>query len=75
MSGNNIPIEDVMDLPLCIVLFTMQRVVGSQGAHQESQEHMLYSLEAMAPTVYNWAKALLLVFKDQLTKCRQVQLK
>ena len=36
---------------------------------------MLYSLEAKAPTVDNWAEALLLVFKDQLTKCRQGELK
>ena len=36
---------------------------------------MLYALEAMAPTVFNWAEALLPIFKDQLTKCRQGELK
>ena len=36
---------------------------------------MLYALEAMAPMVLNWAEALLPVFKDQLTKCRQGELK
>ena len=36
---------------------------------------MLYAIEAMAPTVFNWAEALLLIFKDQLTKCRQGELK
>ena len=29
----------------------------------------------MAPTVFNWVEALLPIFKDQLTKCRQGELK
>ena len=32
---------------------------------------MLYAIEAMAPTMFNWAEAMLPIFKDQLTKCRQ----
>ena len=32
---------------------------------------MLYAIEAMEPTVFNWEEALLSVFKDQLTKCQQ----
>ena len=69
-SGKKIPIKAVTDGPLQTVLFTMQRVVGSQGVHQASRAHMLYAIEAMAPTVFNWAEAMLLIFKDQLTKCR-----
>ena len=53
MYGKKISIKEVMDLPLRIVLFTMQRLSRSQGAHQDSQSHMLYALEAMAPTVFN----------------------
>ena len=68
--GKKIPIRAVMDEPLRTVLFTMQRVVGSQGVHQASRAHMLYAIEAMAPTVFNWEEALLPIFKDQLTKCR-----
>ena len=69
-SGKKIPIKAVVDGPLRTVLFTMQRVVGSQGVHQASRVHILYAIEAMAPTVFNWAKALLLIFKDRVTKCR-----
>ena len=36
---------------------------------------MLYALEAMAPIVFNWVEKILSVFKDQLTKCRQGELK
>ena len=53
----------------------MQRVAESQGVHQASRAHMLYAIEAMAPTVFNWAEAMLPIFKDQLTKCRQGELK
>ena len=74
-SGKKIPIKEVVDLPLCTLLFTMQRLAGIQGAHQDSREHMLYAIEAMAPIVSNWVEALLPVFKDQLTKCRHGELK
>ena len=66
-SGKKIPIKVVVDLPLCTLLFTMQKLAGSQGPHQDSRAHMLYAIEAMAPTIFNWAEAFLPVFKYQLT--------
>ena len=75
MSGKKIPISAVVDMPLHTVLFIMQRLDGNQGPHQESWSHMLYSMEAVAPTVYNWEEALLPVFKDKLTKCQRGELK
>ena len=63
------------DKALQIVFFTMQRVVGIQDVHQASRAHMMYAIEAMAPMVFNWVEALLPIFKDQLTKCRQGELK
>ena len=47
-SGKKIPIKVVMDGPLQTILFTMQRVVGSQGVHQASIAHMFYAIKAMA---------------------------
>ena len=52
-SGKTIPIKAVVDLPLHTLLFTMQRLAGSQGPHQASRAHMLYSIEAMAPIIFN----------------------
>ena len=72
---NKIPIKAVMDGPLWTVLFTMQRVSGIQGVHHDSRAHMLYAIEAMEPTLFNWAESLLPIFKDQLTKCQQGELK
>ena len=68
-SGKKIPIKVVMDGPLWTVLFTMQRVAKSQAVHQDSRAHMLYAIEAMVPTIFNWEEALLLIFRDELTKC------
>ena len=44
MSGKKIPIKYVMELPLRTAPFTLQCIFGSQGAHQASRAHMLYSL-------------------------------
>ena len=74
-SRKKIPIRAVTDGPLRTVLFNMQRVAGSQGVHQASRAHMLYAIEAMALMVFNWVEAMLPIFKDQLTKCRQGELK
>ena len=52
-SGKKIPIKAVVDGPFRTILVTMQRVVGSQGVHQESRAHMLYAIEAMVPIVFN----------------------
>ena len=59
----------MIDGPLRTIIFTMQRVAGSQDVHQASRAHMLYAIDAMAPMVFNWVEAMLLIFKDQLTKC------
>ena len=75
ISGKKILISAMVDMPLRTVLFIMQRLVGNQGPHQESRVHMIYELEAMAPMVYNWAEALLPVFKYHLTKCRLGELR
>ena len=43
--------------------------------HQASRVDMLYSIEAMEPTAFNLVEAMLPIFKDQLNKCRQGELK
>ena len=53
MFGKKISIKAMMDNPLCVVIFTMHRLAGSQGPHQDSRAHILYPIEAMAPIVFN----------------------
>ena len=75
MCGKKIPIKDVMDLPRHTVLFTMQCILGSQGAYQASHAHILYALEAMAPTIFNWVEALLVTLKEHQNKCQRGEMK
>ena len=42
---------------------------------KDSREHMLYAIKVMVATVFNSVEALIPIFKDQLTKCRQGELK
>ena len=36
---------------------------------------MLYAVECMAPTIFNWSEGLLVILKDQLTKFQRGELK
>ena len=45
-------------------LCTKYRYIGEENPHQDSRAHMLYALEAMEPMMFNWAEALLPIFKD-----------
>jgi hypothetical protein len=67
ISGK-IPIRDVRDLPLQTILFTIVRIVGSQTPHLATNTYMQYSIDCMAPTVFNWCAGLLENMKYQLTK-------
>ena len=53
MSRKKIPIKIVVDDALCTIIFTMQRLVGTQEPHQELRAHLLYAIDDMAPTVFN----------------------
>ena len=36
---------------------------------------MIYAIEAMEPTIFNWVEEFLVTLKEQLTKCRWGELK
>ena len=36
---------------------------------------MLYALESIAPTIFNWSEGMLVSLKYQLTKCQQGEMK
>ena len=67
-QGAKIPIKHIVDQPLRTMEFTIDKVVGSRARHHTTQTHMLYALECMAPTVFNWSEGLLVSIKDHLTK-------
>ena len=58
-QGGKIPIKHTMYRPLKTIAFTIEKVAGSMDAHQMTQAHMLYALECMAQTIFNWTKGML----------------
>ena len=53
----------------------IEKVGDSRGSYQNTHAHMLYAVECMAPTIFNWSEGLLVRLKDQLTKCWRGELK
>ena len=59
-----------MDRPLRAIAFTIEKVEGSKDSHQMTRAHMLYVLECMDPTIFNWSEGILVSVKDRLKKWR-----
>ena len=51
--GGKITIKHIIDKPLRTVAFAIENVSGTRSAHLTTPTHMLYSLEYMAPTIFN----------------------
>ena len=55
--------------------FTIEKVAGTKLSHWNTHTHILYSIECMAPMIFNSSEGLLVSLKDQLTKCKRGELK
>lgn len=69
-SSKKVPIKDIVDLPLCTILFTITWVTSSIGPHLASKAHMYYTLECLNLIVFNWCTKLLVSLRHPLIKCR-----
>lgn len=58
------------DLVLRAVLFMITWEEGSQAQHEVSKNHLRLALDCLNPTIFNWAEAVTLSMKWQLTNCR-----
>ena len=74
-QSGKLPIKWIVDHPLRIAVYTIKKFVGTISAHLNTMAHMLYSLECMALTVFNWCKGILVSLKDQLNKRKWGKLK
>ena len=68
-QGGKIPIKHIVDRPLSTLAFTIEKVADIRDKNKTTQEHMLYALEWMAKTIFNWSEGSLVSLKDYLTKC------
>lgn len=68
-SNNKLSIQDVMDLTLRTIMFCITHVVGSTGPHLDTRAQVDYAVLCQDGVLYNLS-AMLLVNKEQLTRCR-----
>ena len=65
-----INIQDVRDLPLRTILFTITKLVGTITLHVANRSYMQYALECLEPTFFNWSEVFLSQIKEQLNKAK-----
>ena len=58
-----------------MVLHTITGAAGSQAPHKATKTQLILAVDCMAPTIYNWAEAVTINMKCQLTKCKKTKLK
>lgn len=68
-TSGKLAIPSVEDLILRLVLFMVTKVEGSQAQNEAKKTHLRLALECLNPTMYNWADAVTINMKRQLTKC------
>ena len=71
----NLYIKSLVDLPLKTMVYTIGKVVGTRAAHLTSRSHILYALQCMDPTVFNWCEGMIVCLKNQLNKFKRGALK
>ena len=74
-GSKKVDIHTILDLALRVVLHTIMRVAGSQEPHEATKAQLLMASECMSPLLFDWATAVTINMKRQLTKCKQAKLK
>ena len=65
--GSQLPIREINNLILKIVVLMLTRIIGSASLHQKSRSLMFYVVECLRPIVYDWCTSLLDNMNSQLT--------
>lgn len=74
-TSGKLQILIVEELSLHSVLFMVTRTMGSQAQHKATKTHPRLALDCLNPTMYNWAEAVAVNMKRQLTKCYKGEMK
>ena len=74
-GSRKVDIHTVHDLALRVVLHTITQAAGSQAPHEVTKAQLILASECMSPTFFDWATAMTVNIKRQLTRCKQVKLK
>jgi hypothetical protein len=69
--GSQLPIREINNISLNIVVLVLTRITGLASLHQASRPLMFYVVECLRPTIYDWCTSLLANMKSQLTECKE----
>ena len=67
-GSKKVYISTIPDLALRVVLHTITRAAGAQAPHEATNTQLLLASECMGPRLYDWATAVTINMKRQLTK-------
>ena len=68
--GIQILTDAIQNLRLNSILLALGRKTGLASIHQDSRPLMVYAVEYMCPTIYDWSSSLLSNMKYKLTESK-----
>ena len=74
-GSKRVDIHTIPDLALQVVLHTITWAAGSQAPHEATKAQLLLASECMSPILFDWATAVTINIKRQLTRCKQAKMK
>jgi hypothetical protein len=69
--GSQVPIREINNLSLKIIVLVLTRITGSSSLHQALRPLMFYAVWCVRPTMYDCCTYLVANMKIQLTECKQ----
>ena len=67
---SQIPTNAIQNLELKAILLALGWIAGLEFLHQASRPMILYVVECICPTIYDWSTSLLRNMKQNLTYCK-----
>ena len=67
-GSKKVDIHTIPDLALRVVLHTITWAAGSQAPNEATKAQLLLALECMSPIFFDWATAVMINIKRQLTR-------
>jgi hypothetical protein len=68
-SSSQVPIRNITDLSLQVIVLLIGRITGSAALHQASHAQMNCAVQCLNAQIFYWSTTLLECMKRQLTDC------
>ena len=62
-QSSKLKIHSIVNLPLRTMLYTIGKMTGTRSSHLTTRSYMLYTLQCMHPTIFNWCESMLVCLK------------